>query len=657
MTASALVAAAAVAGPLASPANAFPCVVGTDCEVSNETEWRDALTYYSAQSGGPHVVSFANDFTISATSDPDPTYIGAEDLVVLGNGFEVSAATPSVRFLHFNGGAHTPRPSLTIDNVTVSGFAPNDYGALLAFGPVSVVDSAFIDNSATVSVGGAIYSYGSFDLEVQNSTFENNSAISPGGAIYSAGPVYVSGGSVFDSNTTGSSGGAIYAVGNVEFIDSVATGNTSTGSTAGAIFSLANLYSDSSTFTDNAVAPGGFGQGGAIYAFSGGEIEHSTFTNNAAGVATVGGAGGAIHLASGSLDVYDTTFDSNVGGAGVGLNGGAGAISTASGSDLYLANSTLTGNRASSTGGALYLQGDAIIDNSTFNGNTARANAAAISVVGSPSPITVDIYQSTLVDNTNDSGGAQMQVIFEDTVLTIAGSVLLGGEGTNNCSITLAAAATDGDNYVDDSTCFTLDASDTLGDTASAMLGELAFNGGPTQTMLPAAGSPLIDANDGGSCWAETIDQRGVMRFQGDACDIGAVEVLELVPFTVNTSNGVINGFLTNAEGVDNIVWTAAADVTPLPPAGVSLPFGIFSFEVPVTAPGWPVWVELQLPSPVNQFWKLQNGTWSAHPGAVITGTTVTYPLVDGGIGDEDLTANSVIIDPVGLGILSSFTG
>ena len=56
------------------------------------------------------------------------------------------------------------------------------------------------------------------------------------------------------------------------------------------------------------------------------------------------------------------------------------------------------------------------------------------------------------------------------------------------------------------------------------MLGPLANNGGQTQTMLPQAGSPAIDAGNDANCPA--TDQRGVSRPQGVHCDIGAVELV-----------------------------------------------------------------------------------------------------------------------------------
>ena len=58
------------------------------------------------------------------------------------------------------------------------------------------------------------------------------------------------------------------------------------------------------------------------------------------------------------------------------------------------------------------------------------------------------------------------------------------------------------------------------------MLGALADNGGPTETMLPQPGSPLIDAIQPISECQVDVDQRGVDRPQIKGCDTGAVEVL-----------------------------------------------------------------------------------------------------------------------------------
>jgi VCBS repeat-containing protein len=57
-------------------------------------------------------------------------------------------------------------------------------------------------------------------------------------------------------------------------------------------------------------------------------------------------------------------------------------------------------------------------------------------------------------------------------------------------------------------------------------LAALADNGGPTQTHLPNASSPAIDAGDPAIADAPASDQRGVARILNGTIDIGAVEVV-----------------------------------------------------------------------------------------------------------------------------------
>ena len=65
---------------------------------------------------------------------------------------------------------------------------------------------------------------------------------------------------------------------------------------------------------------------------------------------------------------------------------------------------------------------------------------------------------------------------------------------------------------------------DPCGTPASAWLGALADNGGPTRTALPVAASPGVDAIAWADCLGYTADQRGEPRVEGQPCDIGAVE-------------------------------------------------------------------------------------------------------------------------------------
>jgi hypothetical protein len=100
----------------------------------------------------------------------------------------------------------------------------------------------------------------------------------------------------------------------------------------------------------------------------------------------------------------------------------------------------------------------------------------------------------------------------------------------------LANTTSLGYGYSDDASCGLTAATDTQ-DGPDPQLGELADNGGPTATRLPAVSSPLVNAIPVAACgdgddlagFAVTTDQRGVARPQETGCEIGSVE-LEPVP-------------------------------------------------------------------------------------------------------------------------------
>jgi hypothetical protein len=75
---------------------------------------------------------------------------------------------------------------------------------------------------------------------------------------------------------------------------------------------------------------------------------------------------------------------------------------------------------------------------------------------------------------------------------------------------------------LDDGTTCNLPGTDL--ESVEPKLGPLANNGGPTQTHLPLASSPLINAVTAG-CPPPVADQRGTLRVQGAGCEIGAVEL------------------------------------------------------------------------------------------------------------------------------------
>jgi len=117
---------------------------------------------------------------------------------------------------------------------------------------------------------------------------------------------------------------------------------------------------------------------------------------------------------------------------------------------------------------------------------------------------------------------------------------------------------------------------------------------------------------------------------------------------------------LKNIQAVDN---PSPADSPP----GVQWPFGFINFTITGVSPGGSAVVQLNLPTgtTINTYYKYGKTPGNAIPhwyeflydgttGAEINGNIITLHFVDGGRGDNDITANGVIIDPSSPGTLPS---
>ena len=126
-----------------------------------------------------------------------------------------------------------------------------------------------------------------------------------------------------------------------------------------------------------------------------------------------------------------------------------------------------------------------------------------------------------------NSAPSGSQVDLEGGTVRSFASVLADGVGGPACAQVVAVS--EGHNYEQTTdSCGLRTATDVVNGGATG-LGALAANGGPTSTELPAANSPLLDAFPAGDPRCSGVDQRGVARPNGAACDIGSVE-LELAP-------------------------------------------------------------------------------------------------------------------------------
>jgi predicted outer membrane repeat protein len=270
------------------------------------------------------------------------------------------------------------------------------------------------------------------------------------------------------------------------------------------------------------------GQRGGLFSDGPVSVDHGVFTGNS--TTTEGGAvSTGVDSATVSFTDSAVTDNSSLGSGGAISSQGL----------ITVTRSTFNANTSGNNGGALRAYGGATIVNSTFSDNTATNGGGAIE--GGP----VSLVFATMVGNTGH-GGANVDP--DGASLTSFASVIAKPTGAPNCGGIDGGTTSNGYNVDDDGSCgFGSGTGDKSDLSTDLQLGTLADNGGPGLTMLPAKGSPLVDAVALGGCESSgiTTDERGVARPQDGTglndidpgCDIGAVE-LEGPATTTTTASG-----------------------------------------------------------------------------------------------------------------------
>jgi CSLREA domain-containing protein len=188
---------------------------------------------------------------------------------------------------------------------------------------------------------------------------------------------------------------------------------------------------------------------------------------------------------------------------------------------LNVQESTISNNRApDGQGGGIYISGPApnTITNTTVSGNQSRFGGG----IDTYEPVT--ITDSTIAFNTAQQPGGGLHVSGGLGPYTLKNTIVSNNKSDfadfNNCQAAGGpdSFASEGNNLEKGTSCDFDQPSDI---NAGPRLGDLANNGGPTNTHALLADSPAINA--GGDPFPPT-DQRGVARPQGFANDIGAFE-------------------------------------------------------------------------------------------------------------------------------------
>jgi CSLREA domain-containing protein len=425
-----------------------------------------------------------------------------------------------------NGGGILNAGTLSITNSTLSGNVATDHGGAIsnAYGGSLIVRASTLSGNVArydetdYAIGGGIYNDGR--ALVENSTLSHNTANSGGGAIDNHGVLTVRD-SVFEHNY-GWVGGAIENPhGTVKIANSTFSGNDAYD--AGAIGNGGALVVARSTFSGNHGDNGGaIGSGGWF------TIVESGFSDNRAYY------GGAIYAWGSVFTIVESTFADNYAGyyGGALWVGGSGWTAPSSG---ILQRSTFTLNRAGAGGAAIETSGQLSSVNSTFAGNTTNIEygggpGGAVDNFG-----TFTAKSSTFVGNSSSDGGAIANEEYDTAIgrATFENSIVAGNSEGGNCSGTFEAASSS--NMSDDSTC---GPGFTQVSLADLMLGPLADNGGPTQTIALGPGSVAIDAGDNSAAECLGTDQRGpgYPRIVNGRVDIGAFEVQRPQPVSRKTT-------------------------------------------------------------------------------------------------------------------------
>ncbi len=364
------------------------------------------------------------------------------------------------------------------------------------------------------------------------------------------------------SDTSNSFGGGIYNEGKMLISNSIIENNSSTTvsgfSSAGGIYNVANsqltdagaLTIENSTVTNNVAGSyGGIYNGGGFLKILNSEISFNKATANA----PRGDGGGLQHLGQnkGGIEFINSILSNNIA-----ANRGGGLY--AYGGTIVFQNSQIENNYAGSNGGGINSSVDATltVENCTLSNNASNARGGAIYQLNGPDDTgSAEIINSTISANSAvlEGGGIYNYAPLSATHVTFFGNSSPSGNSiyvannpiastqifnsiisdndqtTANCSGAPTRITDGGYNISDDSTCNLV--SLTSLDNTNPMLGNLSNNGGFTHTHAIQPGSPAIDSIPPGinGCGdTVTTDQRGVLRPQGEGCDSGSYEFVQI---------------------------------------------------------------------------------------------------------------------------------
>ncbi len=310
-------------------------------------------------------------------------------------------------------------------------------------------------------------------------------------------------------------------------------------------------------------------------------LDHVSCTRNTASGNTVGGC---MDIESGVGVITNSTISGNSASSG-------GGVAVSNDAALTITNSTISGNSAvSNDGGGVdaCTTGAVVIANTTIANNTAAAEFRGGGFQGLCGGVAT-FTNVTFGGNTID--GSPNDVGVYDNGLTVTNSLVPGG-----CTFEFAPGGTviTGSHNLDGGTSCGWGAGSGNLQNSDPLLGSLADNGGPTQTMALQAGSPALDAGDDATCAPSPVsgvDQRGIARPQGAHCDMGAYEVVPPTP-TPTPHGTPLSYCLSSSSDAQTLAATDASYCggTPTPALGTLIAERSFDAGAYTTSTAFAKW-------------------------------------------------------------------
>ncbi|WP_428152373.1 IPTL-CTERM sorting domain-containing protein [Brevundimonas sp.] len=368
--------------------------------------------------------------------------------------------------------------AVSISGVTITGGATGGAGGGGVFsngGTLTISNSRITGNASGSARGGGIGANGG-SVTITSSTISGNTGSRGGGVslFNAAGSIDLT---EISGNTASTRGGGVFLYninsGTVSVTRSVVSGNTSNGRGGGLALYRVNVP----TLIQDTTVSGNIAnnRGGGLFLYkNAGAVTFDRVTVRGNEARTASGAGGGVYL-------YKTN------------------------SAVVFQNSTISGNSAATNGGGLAFRGpdtgNVTIGNTTIAGNTA--GGAGGNINGGGSPLAVAVRNSIVADGT--AGGVGPDISTGSLSLSVNYSLV---ENTSGATFTGANNLTGVD----------------------PQLGVFANNGGLTQTRMPSAAGPSVNAGDPAFAAPPSVDQTGNPRVANGRIDMGAVEIQAPLP-------------------------------------------------------------------------------------------------------------------------------